>query len=63
MSQHKVKREKVAYTSGKLLETQIRKMLRLLPDVFVEEGKDDATADSQGSRAVHELGVARAAHH
>ena len=40
MSQQKVKREKVADTSGDVLEAQIAKLRSLFPDVFVE-GKID----------------------
>ena len=40
MSQQKVKREKVADTSGDVLETQIAKLRVLFPEVFVE-GKID----------------------
>lgn len=40
MSQKKVKCEKVADTSGDVLETQIAKLRSLFPEVFVE-GKID----------------------
>ncbi len=54
MSQQKIKRKKVAYTSVDLLETPIRKMPTLFLGVFVENGKDDAIAQSQNSRIVHQ---------
>src|SRR5579871_1049747 len=40
MSQKKVKREKVADTSGDILQAQIAKLRSVFPDVFVE-GKID----------------------
>jgi hypothetical protein len=54
MGKQKIKREKVVYTSGDLLETLIRKMCTLFRGVFVENGKDDAIAQSQESRIVHQ---------
>ena len=64
MSQQTIKPEKTGDTSGDVLETQIRKMRSLFPDVFLEGGKDDDAAQSQGSRAAPqlELRAARAAH-
>ena len=63
MRQQRVKIEKDAYALCKVLETQIRNMHGRLPDVIVAAGEDDTTAHSHGSRALHELGVAHAAHH
>jgi hypothetical protein len=62
MSQRKVKREKVADTSGDALEARVAKLRSLFPEVFVEGEKDDAITQSQGLRAVHQIGAA-CAHH
>jgi hypothetical protein len=62
MSQQKVEREKVPDTSGDLLEAQITKLRTAYPEVVVEGEKDDAITQSQGLRAVHQIGTA-CAHH